>query len=156
MVSTIPMPMNTPVAPLTLAEYAEMSYCPALSLDAKFDASVTDDPEFCKGCYWGYEAYFEGRCEWQESGAVVAKRQSLSEVLAFVAETAFPGHVPGVADPSVAWCAGFGVGWLSALALTDRAMAVQALPVLEMLLTPAQHWGRPAALLCAQTVEEVG
>lgn len=130
MVSTVQM--ITKVAPLTLADYAEMPYAPTLLLDSKFDASLTDDAEFRIGCEWGFTAYFERMYEWNEAGTdtvFVEKRYTWADLMMFADETAAAtAPSPHGWEPvPFAWAAGFGLGWLSAHALVKRDDAELAL-----------------------------
>ncbi|MGH2498311.1 MAG: hypothetical protein ACRDIV_26760 [Ktedonobacteraceae bacterium] len=128
MVSTVQM--ITKIAPLTLAEYAEMPYAPALLLDSKFDASITDDSEFHHACESGFRAYFDGMYEWNEEGTdtvFVAKCYTWADVVALVDETAWSTGLHDWRSVSFAWGAGFGLGWLSVHALVHRDDAVMAL-----------------------------
>src|SRR6266704_6973752 len=117
MVSTVSM--ITKVSPLTVADCVDLPYSPALLLDSKFDASITDDSEFCEGCETGFDAYFESMYQWNEARTdtvFVQQWFSLGEVLAFVAENVFAEDEHDRLLP-LGWRAGFLLGWLSALAL---------------------------------------
>lgn len=134
MVSTVEM--RTQAAPLTLVDYAEMPYSPALLLDSKFDASLTDDPEFRIGCKWGFDAYFEFMYRLDKASGksvFVAEVYTWHEVVRFILNNVMDER--GVADDRYrGWRAGFLLGWLSALALTDRVLAVNGLAVVERLV----------------------
>ena len=135
MVSSVPM--VTHVFPLTAADCAEMPYASALLLDSKFDASITDDPEFRGACETGFDAYFEEMYAWNEVGddlVFVEKQYAWREVRTFVVRNAMAHDGRGELLPC-GWRAGFVLGWLSALALTDRSVALRALSVVERLLT---------------------
>src|SRR6266567_9192245 len=137
MVSTLPI--ITKVSPLTVADYVEMPYSPALLLDSKFDASITDDPEFREACKDGFTFYFEEMYEWDEEDdeVFVERCYTWVEVIESVVDNALSEGEPGRLLPCVER-AGFALGWLSALALTDRSMARRALTVLEALLVPSE------------------
>jgi hypothetical protein len=127
MVSTVQI---MKVAPLTLAEYAEMPYAPTLLLDSKFDASLTDDPEFRRACESGFEGYFELMYEWNEdrtAAVFVEKRYTWADLAVLVDETVGDTGLQGWRGVSFAWGAGFGLGWLSAHALVQREDAELAL-----------------------------
>ncbi len=136
MVSTVPM--RTQVSPLTVADFVEMPYSPVLLLDSKFDVLITDDSEFREACEDGFKAYFEGMYEMddEDDDVFVERCYTWAEVIESVVDNALSEGEPGRLLPCVER-AGFALGWLSALALTDRPMARRALTVLEALLTPS-------------------
>src|SRR5579885_2153137 len=105
---------------LTLAQWAELPYSPALLLDSRFDASITDDEEFRKACQCGFDGYFDVLSGSDASGVftVVEHDYSWSEVVCFLVEDVMAAD-EAMSRISRAWRAGFGLGWLSALALTD-------------------------------------
>jgi|SRR5579883_2667823 hypothetical protein len=121
--------------PLTLAQWAEVPYSPALLLDSRFDVSITDDKEFRKACQCGFDGYFDVLSGSDASGVftVVEHDYSWSEVVTFLVEDVMAVG-EAVSMMSRAWRAGFGLGWLSALALTNRQMARLALEVLTVLI----------------------
>jgi hypothetical protein len=123
------VPMITKVSLLTMADLAEMPYSPALLLESRFDASVTDNPEFRAACEIGFDAYFDGLIELDEESHVtfVEKPHTWAELVAFVDETAGVTGSQGRHGVSFAWGSGFGLGWLSAHALVKREDAVMAL-----------------------------
>jgi hypothetical protein len=124
------------VCPVTLAEYAEMPYCPVFLLDAKFDASITDHPEFPKACEWGFETYFEEMYQWDESRenlVFVTRSYTWEEVVEGVVRAALFEEMPGCVV-SVASRAGGVLGWLSAHALVNRSEALLAVTVLRHLM----------------------
>ena len=128
MVSTVQM---TKVAPLTMADYAEMPYAPALLLDSKIDASFTDDSKFREGCQDGFEGYFGYRVFDGSGSWLVEGQESYSwEVVAAFLTTNVLDEEGGCRP----WRVGYLLGWLSAFALFDRAMARRAVVVLEALL----------------------
>ncbi len=137
MVSTLPV--ITQVSPLTVADCSDMPYAPVLLLDSKFDASITDDSEFREACEDGFKAYFEEMYEWDEEDddVFVERCYTWAEVIESVVDNALSEGEPGRLLPCVER-AGFALGWLSALALTDRSMARRALTVLEALLVPSE------------------
>jgi len=121
---------------LTVAAFAEMPYSPALLLESSFDASVTDSDEFHLGCKWGFDAYFDTMYDWGESKAelvFVEKRYTWAEIVEFVIQTVLGKEPPGYVTLRD-WRAGFGLGWLSALALTNRHEARLGLAMLTTLL----------------------
>ena len=136
MVSTLPV--ITQVSPLTIADFVEMPYSPAVLLDSKFDASMTYDPEFREASRDGFTFYFEEMYEWDEEDneVFVGRCYTWVEVIESVVDNALSEGEPGRLLPCVER-AGFALGWLSALALTDRSTARRALTVLEALLVPS-------------------
>jgi hypothetical protein len=121
--------------PVTVAAFVDVPYSPTLLLESRFDASMTDDGEFRAGCEWGYSAYFEGMFEWNASRTdivFVEKCYSWSEVVEFVVATGRCRHEPEPTPHN--WRAGFCLGWLSALALTNQYEAVMGLTMLTVLL----------------------
>lgn len=166
MLSTLSLSLNTSVAPLTLAEYAEMPYCSALLLDSKFDASLTDAPAFHEACEFGFVTYFDEMYEAdeQDNDVLVERRYSWAEVVKIVVDEALCEEQSGPVL-SLAYRAGVMLGWLSALALTDPKMAGQALTVAEALLLPSgkvrqqelnKEPVRPVSHLCPRSVDSAG
>jgi hypothetical protein len=139
MMSTVQI---TKVAPLTLADYAEMPYSPALLLDSKIDASITDDLKFRKGCEDGFEMYFGYRVLDEAGSCLVEGQESYSwdVVVAFLTNNVLDEE--GGCRP---WRIGCLLGWLSAYALFERAMARRALVVLEALLVSSEWLRRGLA-----------
>jgi hypothetical protein len=139
MVSTLSMPIITQAAPLTVADFNGLPYSPALLLDSKFDAAITDAVAFHEACQGGFEAYFDAMYDWdveQGRAVFVAERYTWEEVIERVVDNALSEDEFHCLLP----CAervGFTLGWLSALAFTEPAMAGQALVVLEALLVPS-------------------
>lgn len=133
-VSTGPLPA------FTAAAFVEVSYSPALLLEAYFSAVITDDREFAHACGCGFEAYFEEMYQVNEAGTgsvFVERSYTLAQVIAFVVENARSHEDPRPIASSVAWDAGFVLGWLSAHALVDRPVALMALEVLRALIEPS-------------------
>jgi hypothetical protein len=97
---------------------AEVSYSPVLLLDARLGASITDDPDFCDCCQLGFEVYFD----FLPSDGIVA-----DVMMGFVVNNLVDSGDGVMPLPSAA---GLVLGWLSALALTDRSLASQGLDLL--------------------------
>lgn len=139
MVSTLPMSVITKAASLTAADFVDLPYSPTLLLDSKFNTSITDDVAFREACQSGYLMYFDDMYDWdveQGCSVFVAERYTWDEVIERVVDNALPEDEFGCWLP----CAervGYTLGWLSALALTERVMAERALLVLEALLVPS-------------------
>lgn len=133
------LPGLTQITPLTAAAFVDLPYSPALLLDSSFSAAITDDAEFPVACSSGYEAYFEEMYQENEecTGSVfVAQSYTRPDVIAFVMENARSHEAPFL-PPSLAWDAGFVLGWLSAHALVDRPAALMGLEVLQRVIEPA-------------------
>ena len=165
MVSTLSMSVNLSIAPLTLADFAEMPYSPALLLDSKFDATLTDDLAFRGACEFGFLNYFDQMYQDDEQGeeVFVERRYEWAEVVEIVVDEVLWEPSAGLVL-SCAERAGTLLGWLSALALTERAMARRALTVAETLLlsgqVPQQEGNqepvRSASHLCSRSVDTAG
>jgi len=115
---------------------SEVPYSPALLIESSFDASITDSDEFRRACQWGYDAYFEDMYVTGESETelvFVARCYTWVEMVEFVMQNALGEHAPGYFI-SRDWRAGFGLGWLSALALTNRREAMMGLTMLTALI----------------------
>ena len=128
-----------PLPAMSAAAFVDVPYSPALLLEASLSAAITDDEEFTSGCSWGFECYFEEmyRVNEERTGTVFVERSySWAEVIAFVLENA-RSHEARYMPPSLAWDAGFVLGWLSAHALVDRPVALLALEVLRGLIEPS-------------------
>ena len=123
------VPVITKASLLTIADFVDLPYSPALLLESRFDASVTDDPEFRAACESGFNAYFEHMYELDEEfhERFVEKRYTWVDLVTFVDETAGVSGSRERNGVSFAWGAGFGLGWLSAHALVKREDAVLAL-----------------------------
>jgi hypothetical protein len=84
----------------------------------------------------GFDAYFDTMYEWGESKAelvFVEKHYTWAEIVEFVIQTVLGEDPPGYVTLRD-WRAGFGLGWLSALALTNRHEARMGLAMLTTLL----------------------
>jgi hypothetical protein len=117
------------------ARYADLPCAPALLLESKFDASITDAPEFRAACTWGYVAYCNER--WHTVDGVsgyVEQRLSGVEVQGLLADE-YERACEAMQSTSLACRAGFWLGWLSAYAQECWSEAVAALEVLTALVT---------------------
>jgi hypothetical protein len=97
-------------------------YSPALLLDGRFDASITDTFAFAEGCASGFEGYCDAVAVSGEGC------QSWLEVCRFVVEV--------VTDAGSDFCGdvGYCLGWLSALALENCPLALRGSGLLTMLV----------------------
>lgn len=124
------------------ADFQDIPYSPVLLLRAHFDVSITADPEYQSACETGFDAYFEEMVQWNEAGTdlvFIDCFSSCAEVISFVARGMIRDHCPsywGVV--SFSFSVGFVLGWLSALSLTDRALALVGLELLIVLVAHMQ------------------
>lgn len=121
---------------LTPAFFANLDFSPALLLSVQLDTSITSHPEYAHACKSGFTCYFDDMLEADEeedSFVLVSRYYTHSEVVQFVIDNRMP-EANGDFKPSIdAWKVGFVVGWLSALALTDRPLALLGLDTLHTL-----------------------
>ena len=125
---------------LAPSDFVDLPYSPALLLDARFGAELTDHQDFAAACRDGFTFYFEEMYHdggeempdifedyfysWDE----VRGRVMMEMVDRSARAQAFEQLYGPV---SLASLAGFMLGWLSALALSDRALALRGLALLE-------------------------
>lgn len=117
----------------------DYSYAPRFLLSAPFKRSIVEHADFASACEEGFTCYFQELMEDDEQGREVFIKQGYTwdEVVTLVVK-----WVEGFANPpgmplrgmSLAWIAGFGLGWLSALAVFRLDDARRALVVLAVLL----------------------
>jgi hypothetical protein len=113
-----------------------MLYSPALLLDGRFDASFVDHADFGVACRVGFEAWIEETFGYDEHGQLVLDRASytqreVGDVLVANVCRRYDGGEAFFGVPSLPWRAGFLLGWLSALALLDAALAVRCVGILS-------------------------
>ena len=117
------------------ADFQDLPYSPTLLLAAHFDASLTDDLEYLEGCEWGFHYYFAEMHHWTpdlSTYTFVDRHSTLDEVRDYLLREIV--YDP-VRNPTLLACrAGWGLGWLSALALTDRSLALMGLELLQELV----------------------
>jgi hypothetical protein len=130
-------------------DFVDLPYSPALLLDAGFDASITDCLDFRDACQDGFGSYFEEGWEddgqgnevftnhfntWHEvRGEIVGAVARRYDAVERFHEQQLGGVVP------LSWRAGFALGWLSALALADRALALRGIGLLAWLVPSCQR-----------------
>ena len=123
-------PETGPLPVASVAAFGEVPYTPAVLLDARFSAALTDDPAFHEACAEGFEMYFlEAERE--------AQPYHWAKIVEVVFAAAAPWDMRGVPALPVTWSVGFVLGWLSAHALVDRPVALMALEVLHALIEPS-------------------
>ncbi len=142
MLETIGMQESMPVLPLTSvtrsltpADFQNLPYSPTLLLSAHFEPSLTADPEYEAGCECGFDSYFTEMHHWLPnlSGYTFIDRyHTPASVKSYLLSNTV--YDP-VRNPTLlAWRSGWGLGWLSALALTDRPLALCGLEFLQELV----------------------
>jgi hypothetical protein len=141
---------------LTPADFQDMPYSSALLLPVCFDASITSHADYAPAVCDGFDEYFEDM--WNVSGTdlvFVDRFYSWDEVRREIVEGVVPRNdlrEQFYGLPSLAWRVGFAVGWLSALALTDRALALRGLDWLVQWvnhLSPTVAGGSSASAFCS-------
>ena len=142
MLEMIDPPENMPVLTLTPvprsstpADFQNLPYSPTLLLSAPFAASLTADPEYQAGCECGFDSYFTDMHHWlpglrgfffvDRLHTPASVRDYLSHEITY----------DPVRNPCfLSWRAGWGLGWLSALALTDQPLALSGLEQLQTIV----------------------
>ncbi len=122
-------------APFTPADFQHIPYTSALLLPSPFAVSIISDVEYHPACEWGFGAYFNGMYQYDDANGSVFldhfyTRDEVCEELFCLLRSW--GQTP------LAWSVGFYLGWLSALALTDRQGACDGLSMLVTLLNQLQ------------------
>jgi hypothetical protein len=122
-----PVPMAKP------SQFAEVVYTPALLLSVQLDAVLTEQADFAQACERGFNSYFEELYVDGQDGQFlcVDRVYSLAEVYHVVQESVMSFLDMRFGVTSLSWCAGFALGWLSALALAQPVEAHAALVVLQ-------------------------
>ena len=120
---------------LSPADFQDLPYSPMLLLPAHLDPSLTADPEYEAGCECGFDSYFTEMHHWLPnlSGYTFIDRyHTPASVKSYLLSNMV--YDP-VRNPTLlARRAGWGLGWLSALALTDRPLALCGLEFLQELV----------------------
>lgn len=132
------LPAITGFASLTPVDFKDIPYASFLLLCVSFDTSIMSDSIYPRACSCGFVGYFEDM--YDDDGVFVNRFYTRSEVCALVGSEvcADESHVPLDMRSSLAWRVGYYVGWLSALALTDRAVALVGLHLLAVLVDRLQ------------------
>jgi hypothetical protein len=126
------LPQASGTHSLTPADFQDISYSPVFLLPVQFDPSLTLDPEHQEACHVGFDEGF-GRLSEEDERELFTWDMVRNEVLSTLLdiEKVLP---PGFPTLSLAWASGFLLGWLSALALFDRSLALRGLELLTVLL----------------------
>jgi hypothetical protein len=105
-------------------EIVDVAYHPLLLLPVPFPAAFVQDQEYTAGCACGFNAYFDVM---YHDGVLTpryyTRPQIYNDLLADMTD-----------DTPLGWRAGFCLGWLSALALSDAALAANGLRFLSQLV----------------------
>ena len=122
-------------------DFVDIPYSSALLLEARFDSSITDDPEFHSSCEWGFDSYFEGQ---MRSGCVEVVYEdrfyNRGEVCRELVDNVVVAHRRD--KTPLVTCVGVALGWLSALALAQYQEAQEGLQNLMGLLEREQQSSR--------------
>ena len=124
---------------LTPIDCVEIAYSPSLLLPFPFHVSLSPYADYVAGCETGFDAYFE--CMYQRDpqnqGLLVFVNRFYSwgevsqKMISWVTDEEAP----------LEWSAGFSLGFLSALALTDRPLALAGLNLLSQLVSSLDKTG---------------
>ena len=107
---------------------------PALLLDGRFSAAITDDQAFADGCRNGFDGFYDALC-----CEAPEEYQPVSEVRRFLVETVTDsGPVWLGKRASFLWNVGYGLGWLSALARSYYQEAMEGLELLRLLVEASE------------------
>ncbi len=132
-VSSVP-PMTRP----SVLTFVEMPYTPSLLLEVQLPISVVADSAFSEACEIGFNSYFEDMYQCSSSGecTFVERLYTWADVEREVREQVVTTHEKY--GERLPWCAGSALGWLSALALTDRPLALQGAALVSALIACKQ------------------
>lgn len=128
-VALVPAPVVKP------SDFLTLSYAPALLLDVRFPIVVIADAVFSDACEVGFDAYFDEMMSGStfEDSYLEDHFYTWDEVERVLCE-----NMSSAYGDSLPWRAGFCLGWLSALALTDRPLALRGAELL-CLLVASEH-----------------
>lgn len=120
----------TPVAPAAVvkpSEVVDLPYSPALLLDVHCPVVVVADEDFSTACQVGFDMYFEDMFHGKllESLQFEDHFYTWEEVERMVRDL-----LSAASGERLTWRVGMSLGWLSALALTDRLLAGRGLELL--------------------------
>lgn len=128
-------PVSAPIqCGLTPADFENIPYHPAFLLAADLPAALIADASYVRACEAGYGSYFEEM--YLHDGDVSLFTNcfySRSYVMTYVADNVVEKDVRPFLLAPLPWRVGFVLGWLSALSLTDRPLALAGLEMLTLL-----------------------
>lgn len=133
------------------AMFVDMPYAPVLLFDAHFDATITDDVAFRDACETGFRSYFGEMWEISPNDENVFVDRFYTVALVSKDIKGSFEHVP--AQVSLACCAGFWLGWVSAWALVQPKEAQAAL---DCLLTTVNRVQAGGSSLSARLIANSG
>lgn len=144
-----PVVSSSAVSSLTPADFQDVAYNSVLLLPVLLASSITEHPCYADGCEGGFESYFESMYDNDEcdNEVFVNHFYARAELCSFVAECVLPetnSRMRALLDSRESWHhrfprrVGFALGWLSALALTDRPLALVGVQVLLTLVAHLQ------------------
>lgn len=117
------------------ADFKDLPYSPTLLLSVPFDAALTADAEYQESCEWGFNSYFAEMSHWTSDLSrctFIDRHYSSAHVRQYLLREV--GYDPVCNPGRLASRAGWGLGWLSALALTDQPLALCGLELLQELV----------------------
>src|SRR5437660_9466493 len=95
-------------------DFNGLSYSPALLLDARLSAAITDDADFRSACEWGFWSFWEG-VDCDDDGLCTVK-EARAATRENMRDDVHPFFGP---PPPLVSRVGVSLGWLSALALAQ-------------------------------------
>jgi hypothetical protein len=122
---------------LTPAHFDTMPYMAAILLPVALDAAIAEDSEYRAGCQAGFESYFAEMHQWDETVTryvFVNRYYTAAQIKRRVRLELLDSDANGWEPELLPWRTGFVHGWLSALSLTDRELALYGMDVLLALL----------------------
>ena len=122
----------SPAGSLTPVDVDAVSYSSALLLPVQFDTCITADPEYRRAHEDGFVDFLEQLSELLDDESEQPPF-TWDDVKHEIIRNVFDTRKVFASDFSVtvlAWDAGFMLGWLSALALVDRPLALRGLKLL--------------------------
>jgi hypothetical protein len=118
--------------------FVEIPYTPSLLLGVQLPIAVVADHAFSEACEIGFNNYFEEMYQCSLSGecSFVERFYTWVDVEREMREQVITFHEKY--GERLSWCAGFALGWLSALALVDRPLALQGVTFMSALVARLQ------------------